>query len=88
MPERLSKKMSSRAEPLSRTDPAVGVVMRFPPKAAGTGIRQMESGGFRVASSSHFKSAKAVPNAILGGAHAQGTSSALALPSCAGTKDG
>ena len=42
--------------------PRLGVVVRFPPKAAGVGIRQMESGGLRVASSSDFKSAPAVPN--------------------------
>jgi subtilisin family serine protease len=36
--------------------------MRFAPQAAGSGIRQMESGGLRVASSSDFRSAPAVPN--------------------------
>jgi subtilisin family serine protease len=44
--------------------------MRFPPKAAGAGIRQMESGGFRVASSRDFKTAAAVPNDF-GGADVQ-----------------
>ena len=42
--------------------PRLGVVMRFPPRAAGVGIKQMEAGGLRVASSSDFKSAPAVPN--------------------------
>jgi subtilisin family serine protease len=36
--------------------------MRFAPKAAGAGIRQMESGGLRVASSHDFKTAVSVPN--------------------------
>ena len=42
--------------------PRLGVVMRFTPKAAATGIRRMESGGLRVASSTDFRSAPAVPN--------------------------
>lgn len=44
------------------TTPRLGVVMRFPPKAAGASIRQIESGGLKVASSTDFKSAPAVPN--------------------------
>jgi subtilisin family serine protease len=44
--------------------------MRFPPKAAAQGIRQMQSGGFRVASSSDFRTAAAVPNDF-GGADVQ-----------------
>ena len=44
------------------TKPRLGVVIRFPPKSAGAGIRQMESGGLQVASSTDFKSAPAVPN--------------------------
>ena len=55
----------ARVEPKAddgTTRPRLGIVMRFPPKAAGVGIKQMESGGFRVASSADFKSAGAVPN--------------------------
>jgi len=44
------------------TKPRLGVVIRFPPKSAGAGIRQMESGGLQVASSTDFKSAPSVPN--------------------------
>ena len=40
----------------------LGFVMRFPPKAARTGIKQLEGSGFRVASSRDFHTAKAVPN--------------------------
>jgi Subtilase family len=42
--------------------PRLGTVMRFAPRAAGAGIRQMEASGLRVASSSDFRSAPAVPN--------------------------
>jgi subtilisin family serine protease len=38
------------------------MVVRFTPKGSGSGVRQLESEGFRVASSSDFKSAAAVPN--------------------------
>src|SRR5688572_19294243 len=59
--------MAKRARVETREDegttrPRLGIVMRFPPKAAGAGIKQMESGGFRVATSADFKSAGAVPN--------------------------
>ncbi len=40
----------------------LGMVMRFTPKAGGDGVRRLESGGFRVASSKDFRSAPAVPN--------------------------
>ena len=69
MPKR-TRKTSSRTERTAEPTPRLGVVMRFPPKAAATGIRQMESSGFRVASSSDFKSAKAVLNDF-GGADVQ-----------------
>ena len=46
----------------STTQPRLGVVLRFAPKAGGTGIKQLESGGFRVASSRDFRNASAVPN--------------------------
>jgi subtilisin family serine protease len=45
-------------------------VVRFTPQAAGTGVRKLESGGFRVASSRDFRSAAAVPNNF-GGADVQ-----------------
>jgi subtilisin family serine protease len=50
--------------------PRLGTVVRFKPEAAGTGIRQLESGGFRVASSRDFRSSAAVPNNF-GGADVQ-----------------
>ncbi len=42
--------------------PRLGLVVRFTPKGSGSGVRQPESEGFRVASSSDFKTAAAVPN--------------------------
>jgi subtilisin family serine protease len=50
--------------------PRLGTVVRFKLEAAGTGIRELESGGFRVASSRDFRSAAAVPNDF-GGADVQ-----------------
>jgi subtilisin family serine protease len=50
--------------------PRLGTVVRFKPEAAGTGVRQLESGGFRVASSRDFRSAASVPNNF-GGADVQ-----------------
>src|SRR5215475_1420729 len=50
--------------------PRLGTVVRFTPQAAGTGIRKLESGGFRVASSRDFRAAAAVPNNF-GGADVQ-----------------
>jgi subtilisin family serine protease len=50
--------------------PRLGTVVRFKPEAAGTGVRQLEGGGFRVASSRDFRSAAAVPNNF-GGADVQ-----------------
>lgn len=44
--------------------------MRFTPGAKSAGIKQLETGGFRVASSSDFKKAAAVPNNF-GGADVQ-----------------
>ena len=48
----------------------LGTVMRFTPGAKATGIKQLETGGFRVASSSDFKMAATVPNNF-GGADVQ-----------------
>jgi subtilisin family serine protease len=50
--------------------PRLGTVVRFKPEAAGSGVRELESGGFRVASSRDFRSAMAVPNNF-GGADVQ-----------------
>lgn len=64
-------KRTTPARSASRGEsPRLGMVMRFAPKAGGTGIRRMESEGLRVASSSDFKSAPAVPNDF-GGADVQ-----------------
>ena len=50
--------------------PRLGTVVRFKREAAGTGVRQLESSGFRVASSRDFRTAAAVPNNF-GGADVQ-----------------
>ncbi len=50
--------------------PRLGIVVRFAPAAAGTGVRELEGGGLRVASSSDFRLAAAVPNDF-GGADVQ-----------------
>src|SRR5258705_9998757 len=50
--------------------PRLGTVVRFTPQAAGTGVRKLESGGFRVVSSRDFRTAAAVPNNF-GGADVQ-----------------
>ena len=50
--------------------PRLGTVVRFTPGAAGTGVRRLEGGGFRVASSRDFRMAAAVPNNF-GGADVQ-----------------
>jgi subtilisin family serine protease len=46
------------------------LVVRFAPGASGAGVKQLESGGFKVATSSDFKSSLAVPNNF-GGADVQ-----------------
>jgi subtilisin family serine protease len=50
--------------------PRLGTVVRFKLEAAGTGVRELKSSGFRVASSRDFRSASAVPNDF-GGADVQ-----------------
>ena len=50
--------------------PRLGTVVRFARDAAGAGVRQLESGGFRVASTRDFRTAAAVPNNF-GGADVQ-----------------
>jgi subtilisin family serine protease len=42
--------------------PRLGTVLRFAPKAASQGLKQLLAGGFRVASSGDFRKARAVPN--------------------------
>lgn len=48
----------------------LGTVMRFAPEGGGTGIRQLVSSGFKVASTSDFREAPSVPNDF-GGADVQ-----------------
>src|SRR5262245_12285937 len=50
--------------------PRLGTVVRFKREAAGEGVRQLESGGFRVATSRDFRTAAVVPNDF-GGADVQ-----------------
>lgn len=54
----------------SKSAPRLGLVVRFSPGASGVGIKQLETGGFKVATSSDFRSAPAVPNDF-GGADVQ-----------------
>lgn len=44
----------------------LGTVLRFREKSAASGIKSLENGGFKVAASSDFKSAAAVPNDLSG----------------------
>lgn len=46
----------------TNSSPRLGTVMRFTPQAMRTGIKQLESSGFRVASSRDFRTAAAVPS--------------------------
>ncbi len=50
--------------------PRLGFVVRFKPDARDAGIKELESNGMKVASSSSFRTAKAVPNDF-GGADVQ-----------------
>src|SRR5882757_10187971 len=59
MAKRLSRPAISAA---AEGTPRLGVVVRFTPQASRSGIKQLEGGGFRVASSKDFRSAAAVPN--------------------------
>lgn len=66
-----TRRQTTPAAPATpNAQPRLGVVMRFTPKAASAGIRQLESGGFRVASSRDFKSADSVQSDF-GGADVQ-----------------
>lgn len=68
--------MGRRSIPKPRTTPAapqksrLGVVLRFNREAAASGVRQLQSSGFKVASSGDFRSVAAVPNDF-GGADVQ-----------------
>jgi subtilisin family serine protease len=54
---------NQRANSPSNTSPSgLGMVVRFAPGAAPTGMRQLEGTGFRVASSKDFRKAESVPN--------------------------
>jgi subtilisin family serine protease len=46
--------------------PRLGLVVRFAPGASSAGVKQLQMGGFKVATSSDFKSAPAVPNDFAG----------------------
>lgn len=73
MASRTSKRSFSgrtQSPPSAPTAPPLGLVMRFTPGAAQTGIRQIEKSGLKVATSSDFRTAKSVPN-NLGGAEVQ-----------------
>lgn len=50
------------ALPARSAQPRLGMVIRFTPKAAGAAVRQLEGGGFRVASSRDFKNTRSVQN--------------------------
>jgi subtilisin family serine protease len=52
------------------SQPRLGIVVRFKPKAAAAGAKRLEKAGFKVASSSDFKKANEVPNDF-GGADVQ-----------------
>jgi subtilisin family serine protease len=66
---RSSRSESDGGSPPSSA-PRLGLVVRFAPGASGAGVKQLESGGFKVATSSDFKSSLAVPNNF-GGADVQ-----------------
>lgn len=55
---------STRRRPVSANDgtSGLGQVVRFAPRAGGAGVRELEKGGFRVASTKDFKNAPSVPN--------------------------
>lgn len=59
--------MATRRNPPAQPQPAaapvrLGMVLRFTPKSRAAGVKQLESGGFKVASSRDFKNAASVPN--------------------------
>jgi subtilisin family serine protease len=59
----MAKRLSRR--PINKpadSMPRIGMVVRFTPQASRSGIKQLEGGGFRVASSRDFRSAASVPN--------------------------
>jgi subtilisin family serine protease len=60
MAKRLSRRTTMN-KPADNT-PRIGTVVRFTPQASRSGIKQLEGGGFRVASSKDFRSAATVPN--------------------------
>lgn len=70
MPQRRPKNTAAVPIPPAAQPPRLGMVMRFNPAASAVGIRQLESGGLRVASSRDFKKAAAVPSDF-GGADVQ-----------------
>lgn len=65
-----SRSNTRRTATVASAQPRLGMVVRFTPKASSTGIKTLESGGFRVASSRDFSKAASVPNDF-GGADVQ-----------------
>lgn len=65
-----SQEVPANLTATSTNSPRLGMVMRFNPQARTAGIRALEGGGFRVASSSDFKEAASVPHDF-GGADVQ-----------------
>ncbi len=59
MAKRLSRRTINKP---ADSMPRIGTVVRFTPQAIRSGIKQLEGGGFRVASSKDFRSAASVPN--------------------------
>lgn len=58
----MARKTRTAPAPQSGETPRLGAVVRFTPKAGGVGIKRLEDGGFRVASSRDFKGSVSVPN--------------------------
>ena len=66
----VSRNGKSASAEATTAPPRLGYVIRFNPDAGNAGIKRVASAGFRVASSSEFRAAAAVPN-DLGGADVQ-----------------
>ncbi len=65
MAKRAQNRNLTQASPMGQQQ-SLGAVIRFAPKAGLSGVRQLEAGGFRVASSNDFRKAAAVPNNLDG----------------------
>lgn len=58
----MAKSTRRRTSVQNDDNSGLGFVVRFAPTASGSGIKQFENSGFKVASTKDFKSAAAVPN--------------------------